>query len=124
MLLQKSDAAVSISRRFNSCFPPENCEGSENAARKQPKPYSPDCPPVLHGRTAAPAAKSAAMPLLDLTDLELETAARACRAMAYREEQAAKKMENPTTRGPIGNTTKRAAALAEKFERARKQRSA
>jgi hypothetical protein len=65
------------------------------------------------------------MPLLDLTDLELETAARACRAMAYREEQAAKRMENPTTRGPIENTAKRAAALAEKLEAARrKQRSA
>jgi predicted phage tail protein len=60
---------------------------------------------------------------LDLTDLELETAARACRALAYQEEQATKWMENPTMRGPIENTAKRAAALAEKFERARKQRS-
>jgi hypothetical protein len=50
---------------------------------------------------------------LDLTDLELETAARACRALAYQEEQAAKKMENPGMRGPIANTAKRAAALAE-----------
>jgi hypothetical protein len=32
---------------------------------------------------------------LELTDLELETAARACRALAYQEEQAAKRMENP-----------------------------
>jgi hypothetical protein len=60
------------------------------------------------------------MPLLDLTDLELETAARACRALAYQEEQAAKRMENPTMRGSIENTAKRAAALAEKLERARK----
>jgi hypothetical protein len=52
------------------------------------------------------------MPLLDLTDLELETAARACRALAYQEEQAAKRMENPGIRGPIENTAKRAAALA------------
>jgi hypothetical protein len=61
---------------------------------------------------------------LDLTDLELETAARACRALAYQAEQAAKRMENPTTRGPIEGTAKRAAALAEKFEAARKKRSA
>jgi hypothetical protein len=64
------------------------------------------------------------MPPLDLSDLELETAARACRAMAYQEGEAAKKMENPTMRGPIESTAKRAAALAEKFERARKRPSA
>jgi hypothetical protein len=61
------------------------------------------------------------MPLLDLTDLELVTAARACRALAYQEERAAKRMENPMTRGPIEHTAKRAAALAEKFEAARKR---
>jgi hypothetical protein len=38
---------------------------------------------------------------LELTDLELETAARACRALAYQEEQAAKRMENPAMRGPV-----------------------
>ena len=54
------------------------------------------------------------------TDLELETAARACRALAYQEEQAAKKMENPGMRGPIENTAKRAAALAMKLEAARR----
>jgi hypothetical protein len=32
---------------------------------------------------------------LDLTDLELETAARACRALAYQEGEAAKRLENP-----------------------------
>jgi hypothetical protein len=62
----------------------------------------------------------ACMPLLDLSDLELETAARACRALAYQEGEAAKKMENPPTRGPIESTAKRAAALAERFEAARK----
>jgi len=36
------------------------------------------------------------MALLDLSDSELATAATACRAMAYQEEQRAKKMENPT----------------------------
>ena len=41
---------------------------------------------------------------LDLTDLELETTARACRALAYQEELAARKMENPSMRGPIENT--------------------
>ena len=59
---------------------------------------------------------------LDLTDLELETAARACRALARQEEQAAKRIDNPGMRGPIENTAKRAAALAEKFERVRKKR--
>jgi hypothetical protein len=54
----------------------------------------------------------------------VETAARACRALAYQEERAAKRMENPTVRAPIEGTAKRAAALAEKFERARNRRSA
>jgi hypothetical protein len=58
---------------------------------------------------------------LDLTDLELESAARACRALAYQEGEAAKRMENPGMRGPIENTARRAAALAEKFEAARKE---
>jgi hypothetical protein len=60
--------------------------------------------------------KIPAMPRL--TDLELETAARACRALACQEEQAAKRMENPGMGGPVENTAKRAAALAEKFEAA------
>jgi hypothetical protein len=59
---------------------------------------------------------------LELTDLELETAARACRAFAYQESEAAKRIENPGMRPPIENTAKRAAALAEKFERARTTR--
>jgi hypothetical protein len=60
-----------------------------------------------------------AMPL-DLTDLELETAARACRVLSRQEEQAAKRIDNPGMRGPIENTAKRAAALAERFEKARR----
>jgi hypothetical protein len=60
-----------------------------------------------------------AMPL-DLTDLELEIAARACRAMAYREGEAAKRLGNPTGRAAIEGTAKRAAALAEKLEAGRK----
>ena len=47
---------------------------------------------------------------LDLTDAELATAATACRAMAFQEGERARKMENPSTRGPM--------ALAEKFEAA------
>jgi hypothetical protein len=61
------------------------------------------------------------MPLLDLSELELETAARACRALAYHDEQAAKRMENPAMRGPIESTAKRPAALTEKFAEARKK---
>jgi hypothetical protein len=56
---------------------------------------------------------------LDLTHLELEIAARACRALARQEEQAAKRIDNPGMRGPIENTAKLAAKLAEKFEAAR-----
>jgi hypothetical protein len=63
-----------------------------------------------------------AMPL-DLTDADLATAAQACRAMAFQEAERAKRLENPGMRGPIENTAKRAAALAETFERARKTRS-
>ena len=59
-----------------------------------------------------------AMPL-DLTAEELATAAQACRAMAYQEGKRAREMENPTMRGPLENTAKRYAALAEKLEAAR-----
>jgi hypothetical protein len=57
---------------------------------------------------------------LNLTDDELETAAMACRAMAYREEKTAQRIENPTLRGPTEDAAKRAAALAEKFEATRR----
>jgi hypothetical protein len=53
---------------------------------------------------------------LELTAAELETAARACRAMAYRGGEQAKGLESP-----IENAAKRYAALAEKFEAARKR---
>jgi hypothetical protein len=55
---------------------------------------------------------------MDLTDAELATAATACRAMAYQEGERAKKMENPTTRGPIGSAAQRYMALAANFEAA------
>ena len=53
---------------------------------------------------------------LDLTDLELEAAARAGRVLARQKDQAAKRIDNLGMLGPIENTAKRAAALAEKFE--------
>ena len=58
---------------------------------------------------------------LDLTGLELETAARACRALAYQEGEAAKRMENPGMREPIERAARRYAVLAEKLEAARKR---
>ncbi|MFZ1905201.1 MAG: hypothetical protein WAU56_07400 [Steroidobacteraceae bacterium] len=58
---------------------------------------------------------------LDLTAEELATAAQACRAMVYQEGKRAREMENPTMRAPMESTAKRYAALAEKFERARKR---
>lgn len=58
---------------------------------------------------------------IDLTDLDLEIAARACRALAFRQEEDAKKLENPTVRGPVERVAKHAAVLAERFEAARKR---
>jgi hypothetical protein len=60
---------------------------------------------------------------LDLTDSELTTAATACRAMAYQEGERAKKMENPTMRGPLETNAKHFAVLAEKLEAARRKRA-
>jgi hypothetical protein len=73
----------------------------------------------LDGRLR-PAAAYCPMPL-DLSADELAIAAMACRAMAYQEGQRAKRMENPTTRGPIEAAAQRYAALAKKFEAARKR---
>jgi hypothetical protein len=61
------------------------------------------------------------MPLLDLTDAELATAAQACRALAYQEGERAKSLENPTTRGPIEAASQRYARMAQKIEAARKR---
>lgn len=57
---------------------------------------------------------------IDLTDDGVATAATACWAMAYHEGERAKKMENPTTRGPVESAAKRYAPLVEKFEAARR----
>ena len=51
-----------------------------------------------------------------LTDYELETAARACRALAHREREDAEKISDPALRGPVQQRAQCAAALAEKFE--------
>jgi hypothetical protein len=59
---------------------------------------------------------------LDLTDAELATAVTACRAMAYQEGERARKLDNPSIRGPLETNSKRYAALAEKLEAARKRR--
>jgi hypothetical protein len=58
---------------------------------------------------------------IDLTAAELETAARACRAMAYQEGERAKQIENPGMRGPVENAAQRYATLAERFEAAHKR---
>ena len=52
-----------------------------------PAPSSTKRTPALNRLAATSGGKLHAMPPIDLTDLELETAARACRALAYQEEQ-------------------------------------
>jgi hypothetical protein len=77
--------------------------------------------PVLHRRAAAPRPESVGMPP-QLTDYELETAARACRALAHSEQESAKRISDPALRAPVNQRAQCAAALAERFERARKKR--
>jgi hypothetical protein len=67
-----------------------------------------------------PAAESAAMPP-QLSDYELETAARACRALAHVERESAEKISDPELRRPVQQRAQCAAALAERFERARRR---
>jgi hypothetical protein len=83
-------------------------------------PSSPERPPGLKRRAEASAAKSAAMPL-QLTDYELETIARACRALAHREGEDAAKISDPALRTPVQERAQCAEVLAERFERARKR---
>jgi hypothetical protein len=47
------------------------------------------------------------------------TAARACRALAHNEQESAKKISDPALRVPVSQRAQCAAALAERFERAR-----
>jgi hypothetical protein len=55
-----------------------------------------------------------------LTHYELETAARACRALAHVERASAEKISDPALRAPVQQRAQCAAALAEKFEAARR----
>jgi hypothetical protein len=75
----------------------------------------------MHGRPPSCGRNIRRMPLLDLTDAEIATAAQACRALAYQEGERAKRLENPTTRGPIEAASQRYARLAQKIEAARKR---
>jgi hypothetical protein len=56
-----------------------------------------------------------------LTDYELETAARACRALAHVERESAQKISDPALRAPVQQRAQCAAVLAERFERTRKK---
>jgi hypothetical protein len=86
-------------------------------------PYSTRTHPSLNRRPAALAAEFAAMPP-QLTDYELETAARACRALAHVERESAEKISDPALRSPVHQRAQCAATLAERFERARKRSKA
>jgi hypothetical protein len=57
-----------------------------------------------------------------LTDYELETAARACRALAHGERESAAKISDPVLRPSVEQRAQCAAHLAERFEKARKAR--
>jgi hypothetical protein len=85
-----------------------------------PIAYRTKNPAALVGRVARGGGKIRRM-RLDLSANERETAARACRALAYQESDRAKQMENPGMRAPIENAAQRYAALAERFEAARKR---
>jgi hypothetical protein len=58
-----------------------------------------------------------------LTPEELMAIAMACRPAARKEEERAKGLENPTVRAPILAAAAQYAALADRFERARKLRT-
>jgi hypothetical protein len=56
-----------------------------------------------------------------LTDFELETCARALRALAFQESSSAEKISDPALRAQVQKRAQCAAALAEKFEAARQR---
>lgn len=56
-----------------------------------------------------------------LTDYEMETIARACRALAHREREDAEKISDPGLRAPVQQRAQCAAAVTERFEAARKK---
>jgi hypothetical protein len=55
-----------------------------------------------------------------LTDFELETCARALRALAFQEGSSAEKIGDAALRAPVQKRARCAAGLAERFERARR----
>jgi len=61
---------------------------------------------------------------LDLTDYELETVARACRAPAHRERESAETISDPSLRMPVQKRAECAAALTERFEKTRRRATA
>lgn len=77
--------------------------------------------PELAGRAVMLSVNILLVPLVDLTDAELATAAQACRAMTHQEGERAKKLENPTIRGPIEAAAQRYRALVVKLEAARRR---
>lgn len=60
------------------------------------------------------------VPVVDLTDAELATAAQACRAMAHQEGERAKKLDSPSVRPTIEAAAQRYSRLAEKLEALRR----
>jgi hypothetical protein len=56
------------------------------------------------------------LPLLTRCDLELETAARACRALAHQESERAKAMENSDMKRPIEHAAARRLRRIDRFE--------
>ena len=61
---------------------------------------------------------------LGLATATTSATSTACRAMAYQEGERAKKIENPTMRGPLEVNSKRYAAPAENLEAARNRTDA
>jgi hypothetical protein len=56
-----------------------------------------------------------------LADFELETRPRALRAVALQKGSSAEKISDPALRAPVQKRAQCAAALAERFEAARKK---
>jgi hypothetical protein len=83
-------------------------------------PVNLELPQQVAGRAVVLGASILAMPL-DSTDAELATAAQASLAMAHQEAARARKLENPTLRGPSEATAPRYAALVARLEAAQRK---
>jgi hypothetical protein len=77
--------------------------------------------PVAAGWTASLAVPTIPGMPPKLTEYELETCARACRALAFTEAANAEKMDNPALQATVAKRAECAAALAERFEKARQE---